>query len=916
MKYCCFLICFFAFFLSIAQVKVSFKVSDSLQRPIPDAYVFLNGKSKSTNTNGIASFVAKKGKYNVLIEHLGYQKYTVQLQITTNKVYAILLKENKEMLQEVVVTAKESDDITSTSIIDKRAMSHIQPSSFSDVMSLLPGNNVNSPVLNSANTVLLRETGISAEGYETSSLGASFVVDDMPLNSNANFQETVISNFQINPLSFGGVDQRRRTVRSGIDMRAISTDEIEKVEVVRGVASARYGDLSSGLIKIERKNGQTKWNSRIKSDGFSKLFHLGKGFYFDRSNMSFNFGLDYLDAKSDPRNELENYERIVASVRFKKRFETPNPLTWKLSVDYTRTLDGEETDPDIGIENLDSYKSSYNSVRVSNEFDADFSEGFLKNLNLRFSVNSSNDRIEQTRWRQITRPTSLSINTEEGEGYGIFLEPSYLSFLVVDGKPLDVFSDLSGMFKFNVFAVKNELTSGVSYSYSKNNGLGQLYDITRPPAPTGSIDTRPRAFKDIPAMQHVAFYVEDRMRWSLHKTNFTFSVGVRGSSIIGLDENYEIAGKLFVNPRLNLKIDLPKITFANKKVLAVNLTGGYGKQNKLPTQSMLFPQDRYVDYEQLNYFHPNNDFRRVHYQTYVLPQVNYSITPALNTKKELRLGLNYDYHSLYLTYFDERMTSGFRRVFKQYQTSFKVYDTSGLDANTITAAPAVEDLPFSVENTQALTTEESNGSGIDKKGVEFQYAGKRFKTIQTRFTVNGAWLQSKYYNSGPFLDFAENRVVNGVFHSNIGVYENDDSYLRETLQTSIIADTYLQNLGLTTSLRADVNWYGKTVGLLRSTVPVQYINELGVTLPYTAVEANDPVLKTLIKTPDEITERNTPLSLNVHLKISKQFHKYFTVSMYVNNLFNYNKVNSLGDQAVAQRRFTDPYFGMEMNINF
>ncbi|WP_075344355.1 TonB-dependent receptor plug domain-containing protein [Tenacibaculum agarivorans] len=916
MKYWFFIVSFFIFFNISSQVNVGFKLQDSLHNPISDAYVSFNNKGKSTNQRGEVFFLVKKGNYKLSIKHLVYQDFDIVVSVTQDTIYPVFLQDKKELLQEIVVTAKESNNITATSEIDRRAMSHLQPSSFSDLMSLLPGNSVSSPVLNSANNLLIRETGIidANNDYATSSLGVSFLIDGAPINSNANLQQTIASNFQINPLSFGGVDQRRRTVRSGVDMRAIATDAIEKIEVVRGIASAKYGDLSSGLIKIKRKQGETRWDSRVKSDGFSKLFHVGKGFFFDKSNLSLNFDVNYLDAKSDPRNQLENYERITTSIRLQKIFESSNPITWSLNADYTSTLDGEETDPDIGIENLDRYKSTYKSIRIANELNINFSESLLRNLNFKVSVNSSNDRIEQTRWQQITRATSLPISREEGESYGVFLEPSYLSELIIDGKPLDIFSDFSSAFAFKVFNIEHELTVGGNYSYAKNNGLGQLYDPRRPPV--ASVDTRPRAFKEIPALQNVAFYLEDIMKWSLNKTNFTFRAGLRGNAIVGLNDRYIINGKLFLNPRLNVKVDLPRITFKNEKSLNLNITAGYGKQSKLPTQNMLFPQDQYVDFEQLNYFHPNKDFRRVHYQTYILPRVNYDIQPALNLKKEIRLGVNYDYHSLFVTYFDESMNSGFRSIRNSNSLFYKEYDTSDLDPNMITEAPAVENLPFQQVEAQVLTTKESNGSAIDKKGIEFQYTGKRLEIINTRFTVSGAWLQTKYYNSLPFLSFAENRFVNGVFHSNIGVYKNNDSFLKESLQTSFTADTYFQKLRLTTSLRTDIGWYGSTKGLPRSTVPFQYINEQGKTLPYTAMEANDPVLQSLIRTPDGITEREILLSLQMHLKISKKFYKYVTISMYVNNLFNYFEVEDIGDQLVARRSFVEPYFGMEMNIKF
>lgn len=131
-------------------------------------------------------------------------------------------------------------------MIDRKAMEHIQPSSFADLLALLPGGSSSSPVLSAPNTIHLREIGISNDDYATSSLGTSFVIDGAPMRNDANMQY------------LPGGDQlleRKLFINKGVDMRSISTDEIQHVEIVRGIPSVEYGDLTSGLVKIERKRG-------------------------------------------------------------------------------------------------------------------------------------------------------------------------------------------------------------------------------------------------------------------------------------------------------------------------------------------------------------------------------------------------------------------------------------------------------------------------------------------------------------------------------------------------------------------------------------------------------------------------------------------------------------------------------------
>ena len=56
-------------------------------------------------------------------------------------------------LNEVVVTASESKRATSASIVDRTAMKHLQPSSFSDLMELVPGGKSADPQMGQANLI-------------------------------------------------------------------------------------------------------------------------------------------------------------------------------------------------------------------------------------------------------------------------------------------------------------------------------------------------------------------------------------------------------------------------------------------------------------------------------------------------------------------------------------------------------------------------------------------------------------------------------------------------------------------------------------------------------------------------------------------------------------------------------------------
>ena len=158
---------------------------------------------------------------------LSAQPYEVELDSAQQALLDSL--ESLYTLEEVVVTAEESMKKSSSSVINKEAMEHLQPSSFTDVVSMMPGSSTNEPNLTTSNTIHIREAGNpSGDDYATSSLGTSFVVDGAPISTDANLQ-------YIQGESSTGSDANRSTVNAGVDMRTISTDDIEKVEIIRGV---------------------------------------------------------------------------------------------------------------------------------------------------------------------------------------------------------------------------------------------------------------------------------------------------------------------------------------------------------------------------------------------------------------------------------------------------------------------------------------------------------------------------------------------------------------------------------------------------------------------------------------------------------------------------------------------------------
>ena len=128
-----------------------------------------NSKSAMMNmhsdANGRWSMRVMPGKMTLTVSYIGYKTYHGTINATTDRRTSISLQPSEHSLAEVVITAKESGGMTSASRIDRDAMEHIQPTSFTDLLELLPGNISQTPDMGSTNSITLRETGnIGASG--------------------------------------------------------------------------------------------------------------------------------------------------------------------------------------------------------------------------------------------------------------------------------------------------------------------------------------------------------------------------------------------------------------------------------------------------------------------------------------------------------------------------------------------------------------------------------------------------------------------------------------------------------------------------------------------------------------------------------------------------------------------------------
>lgn len=924
MRFLC--IIFFLLYIGLSETiavpdvcDVKIVVRDSVNKePLFLSTVALvqNGKqvfAASCDVSGVA--VLKNipvGNYKLYVTFIGYKSYRTELHLVKNLNKEVYLAPNVFSMQEVIVTAKEVKGITSSSVINRKAMEHLQPSSFSDLLELLPGGRSRDPMLTQVNTMHLREAGggVSSSDFNIASKGIAFTVDGAFINTGADmFYLTGEASYD---------HSRRSTLEKGVDMRSISTDAIEQVEIIRGIPSVEYGSLTSGLVNIRRKSGGSDWHARLKVDGSSKLVYLGKGIELPERKIKLNVDVDWLGAKADPRNNLENYKRLTFSFRLAKRWETAkNMLSYNGSVDYAGSFNTDKIDPDINHDRTDSYKSRVNRLGLISNFRMQSRQenSFFKSFALFSSVNFSKDRMEEVRFCSLFRPMIAPNSTEAGEHDGVFLPFQFIGSQEVDNRPFGANVRMTAFFKMYTGVLRHDLKAGLNWQMDKNYGDGQIYDPLRPSNYT-SITSRPRPYRDIPAGHDMALFAEDYLHLPLGGNTLELQAGVRVNTQLNLPSSYKLHNKFYVDPRLNVRWIFP-LCSVGKKDVAFEVGGGVGWHSMQPSLSQFYPNLVYDDIIQLNYYHNNPDCRRVQMITYIFDPTNRDLDIARNFKWEIRGSVSCAGNDLSVTYFKEEMSSGFRTGTVVKPLLYKSYDSNSIDPDKIQGPPALEDLTYGQDTLLRVYGINTNGTRLDKSGVEFQFSSKRIRALATRITISGAYLRTVYSNSEGFYS-KSNKVIDNNPIPYVGWYEEPDGLIRRSFNTNFMFDTYLEKLKLLFSFSAQCHWFSDQQTERKSGVPVYYVDKQGNKYAYTEQSAEDMYLQWLKVPYNEVLFERSKLehfNLNVNLKVTKRLYQdRINLALFVNRLLSiYPDYHRNGTRIRQIGR--SPYFGMELNFN-
>lgn len=869
-------------------------------------------KSVISDSNGCAVFDSvAPGDYTVEVNYMAHAyKKKIAVGGAGEQTVKMRVAIDPNTLKEVVITAKEGGQMTSSSVIGRDAISHIQPSSFADLLELIPGGSAADPKFGSAQTIRLREADHVAS-YSTSSLGTQFMVDGVPISNDANLQKTPVSSSIGNSFT-----------SEGVDMRTLSTDNVEKVEIVRGIPSVEYGDLTSGLVKIERRRGGNNIYARFKADMSSKLFSLGKGFEWGAGTpgrFTLNADLSYLDAANDPRNTRQNYKRLTGSLRGQKQFGDPSGYSFRIgaSVDYTGSFDNIKADRDLNDGKggpIETYKSTYNRFAASLDFKMQSGLArFFRSLDLTASFTAENDLIDRWRIVELGMDTPVCTATTPGRHDATIVPYAYESTLTVEGKPVYAYANLVSNWGLETGNHDVGFKIGANWSMSKNNGRGSVFDLTRPF--TVDMNVRPRVFKDIPAINQGHIFAENNTLLRLGAVTARLMAGVRAMTLLGLDRRYKLAGSWKFDPRINVRLEMPGIELGGAP-LKTSFAAGWGRHTKFPTAEQLYPDPVWYDINEMNYWPADPAMRKVVANVYRTDLTNFDLDAARNEKCEITLDFSWKGYMLSTTIFREDMTSGFRNSNLPYIYAYRNYDITGIDQSALGGLPPkLEDVPYTDEAMIVAHNHVNNGSRTLKTGVEFTLATPRYKSIATRFSVSGAYFRTRYRNSQPEY-YKPSASIGGKAYPYIGYYADTDNYLRERFNTNFNTDTQVPRFGLIFSTSFQCMWFTGAQSQWRDPKPIEYLDNQGNRYEFTDECLENGVLQMLVRSYNQASYRynRVPFCMNINLKVSKTLYgDRIALALFANKLLDVSPsyYSALG---VKVRREVNPYFGMELNF--
>ena len=752
----------FSLLTAAQRVTVSGHVlDDGSQRPVEFASVLMKGNGFWAVTDADGRFSIKNcptGKTTLIIQCLGYATRHITLDITRDiPRLRILLKQESLKLDEVTVTARRKHDEATTSYtIDRTALDNQQMVNLSDIGTLLPGGKTVNPTLMNDDRMALR-SGTQEKGL--ASFGTAIEVDGMRMDNNAMTSET-----------------------AGASTRTVSTSNIESVEIVTGVPSVEYGDLSNGIVKVNTRKGKSPFIVEGKINQHTRQLAVNKGFDLGRRYGVLNASVEHARSFTDAASPHTAYQRNILSLHYMNTFmRETTPLT--LNVGLTGNVGGysSENDPD---QELDDYtRVRDNVLRAHVDLNWLLNKPWLTNLSLRGSLSTSNRSTKS--YSHANSATTLAYLHTREEGYfmttpydddpaaPVVLGPTGYWHVTqhTDSRPLSYSLRLKGDWTHRFGPLLSRLMAGAEYTGSRNNGRGVYYDEARF-TPTW----REYRYDELPTLNNLALYAEEKVSLptSRHST-LELTAGLRDDITLISGSKYGTVSSL--SPRFNGRY----VFWQNRRrrwVTDLAVHAGWGKSVKLPSFQILYPSPTYYDTQVFAAPSTADNTTLTAYYTrpskaVYNPSLRWQYTNQTDLGVELsvlgtRISLSAFHHRTHNPYMATTVFTPFSYEYTPVSAippgaagaSFAIDRTTGTVSYTPAGAAggAAATLPSVTRRTYQTNTRYVNAAALDRYGLEWMVDFTPIRPLNTTIRLDGNYYYYKGLDDLLFADMPSTTV--------------------------------------------------------------------------------------------------------------------------------------------------------------
>ena len=874
----------------------------------------------------------EQGKHILEASCLGYVSVSIEIDVRKDiENLDIKLHENSLALDEVIVTAqKAKDGLGTTHSLGRDALNHLQMSNMTDVAALLPGGKTVNPDLTTENSFSIREGG-SSNG--NSAFGTAVEVDGVRLGNNASFGEM-----------------------GGVDTRSVAVENIESIEVITGVPSAEYGDMGSGMVRINTRKGRTPTNVTFSVNPRTYQASVSKGIDLQENNGVLNLSAEWARAIKKLISPYESYTRTAITLGYSNTFAKG----LRFEAGFTGNIGGMNTKDDPDAFTGEFKKERDNAFRGNTSLTWQLNKPGITNLKFDASVNF-NDNLYHYHKYESYASNQPAVHAEQ-EGYFIAdrLPLTFFSDQIIDSKELDLAASVKYNWHKHWDDIKSQLKAGVQWKANGNVGEGEYYQDPS----LAANGYRPRPYTDYPFMHNLSVYAEEHLTLPVAGTKLEVTAGIRL-------ENVFIQGSLYnkkatLSPRFNIKWQLAE---------GLAVRGGWGITEKLPSYYILYPKQEYRDIQTFGFPHGDQTSYIYYTQPYTVTY-NPNLHWQRNNSSELGLEASFFGTKISLTGF-YNITKGpynFIDVYEPYSYNilqrpegFSIPADPQIKVDSQTGMLYVrggnEDYwtPMDIkvtDRTFAKSTKQNNGADVKRAGAELVIDFPEIKPVRTSFRLDASYTFTKYLN-----DQLAAYYQNGWSHTSlanrsyqyVGIYANGtggnsvaNGKITHNLDANLTAITHIPQARLIITCRLEMSLlrrsrnlsmyngsqYAFTVSEADKTPtggdiyngnsytairPVSYMDLDGNVYPFTDAQAADPAFANLIlKSANAYTfaQDGYGAYMSANLSITKEIGDHVSLSFFANNFTNsrpYVVSMATGVGAIFTPAF---YYGLTCRLKF